>query len=96
VGSDMFIRDRINTAGDTPSDWLRAGQALQRVLLRAAEKDVAAAFHTQPLEIPELRELIRRRFCGGRYPQMLLRLGRAGSEPESVRRPADQYITEDF
>ncbi|GLW66902.1 NAD(P)H nitroreductase [Actinomadura rubrobrunea] len=86
----------ITTSGDTPGDWLGAGQALQRVLLRAAEKDVAAAFHTQPLEIPELRELIRRRFCGGRYPQMLLRLGRAGAEPESVRRPADQSMTEDF
>ncbi|GAA4077351.1 Acg family FMN-binding oxidoreductase [Actinomadura miaoliensis] len=86
----------IATSGDTPCDWLGAGQALQRMLLRGAEEDVAAAFHTQALEIPELRELIRCRLCGGRYPQMLLRLGRADAAPASVRRPADQSMTEDF
>ncbi len=29
----------------------------------------------QALEIPELRDFIRARFCNGRYPQMPLRLG---------------------
>ncbi|GAA4147308.1 Acg family FMN-binding oxidoreductase [Actinomadura keratinilytica] len=86
----------ITTSGDAPDDWLRAGQALQRVLLRAAQDDVSAAFHTQALEIPELRELVRRRFCGGRHPQMLLRLGRAGAARPGVRRPAEQSMVEDF
>ncbi|MFB4320415.1 Acg family FMN-binding oxidoreductase [Actinomadura sp. 21ATH] len=84
----------VTTPGDTPLDRVRAGQALQRVLLRAhAEDGLAAAFHTQPLEVPELREFIRTRFCNGQYPQALLRLGApAGPEPASVRRPADAVI----
>ncbi|TDC19833.1 Acg family FMN-binding oxidoreductase [Actinomadura bangladeshensis] len=83
------------SAGDGPADWLRAGQALQRVLLRAAERDLAAAFHTQALEVPELRVFIRDRFCNGAYPQMLLRLGvLKGDELETVRRPVEEVTEE--
>ncbi|MFC5744351.1 Acg family FMN-binding oxidoreductase [Actinomadura rugatobispora] len=87
----------LTTRGDTPLDWLRAGQALQRMLLRAAaEEDLAAAFHTQALEIPELREFIRTRFCNGRYPQMLLRLGvPEGPELATVRRPINEVIVDE-
>ncbi|MFI6518057.1 hypothetical protein ACIBF1_21045 [Spirillospora sp. NPDC050679] len=78
----------ITTRTDGPHAWLRAGQALQRVLLRAgAEHGLAAAFHTQALEIPELREFIRVRFCSGAYPQILLRLG----EPDGPGCAPDQY-----
>ncbi|MFC4907030.1 hypothetical protein [Actinomadura gamaensis] len=78
------------TGDDTPMDWLCAGQALQRILLRAgAMDDLSAAFHTQALEIPELRAFIRDRFCSGAHPQILLRLGvPAGKRLTSVRRPA--------
>jgi nitroreductase len=76
------------TSGDTPADWLAAGMALQRVLLCAAEAGVSAAFHTQALELPELRDFIRTRFCGSAHPQMLMRLGHAEGEPgNGVRRP---------
>jgi len=76
------------TPGDAPADWLNAGMALQRVLLRAAEEGVSAAFHTQALELPELREFIRKRFCGSAHPQMLMRLGHTGGASGSgVRRP---------
>lgn len=76
----------LTTRGDRRADWLRAGQALQRMLLRAAADEVSAAFHTQALEVPELREFIRGRFCGGAHPQLLLRLGRG---PAAPARPAD-------
>jgi nitroreductase len=74
------------TGGDERADWLRAGQALQRVLLCAAEHGVSAAFHTEALEVPDLRQFIRARFCDGAHPQMILRLGVAASRPESRRR----------
>ncbi|RAY13534.1 hypothetical protein DPM19_20175 [Actinomadura craniellae] len=80
------------TEGDARADWLRAGQALQRVLLRAAVAGVSAAFHTQPLEVPELREFVRTRFCAGRYPQVLLRLGVADRPPPGTRRPAEEVV----
>jgi hypothetical protein len=80
----------LTTDADERTDWLRAGQALQRVLLRAAEDEVSAAFHTQALEVPELREFIRVRHCDGAYPQMIVRLGVADREISSVRRsPAE-------
>jgi hypothetical protein len=76
----------LTTDADGRGDWLRAGQALQKILLRAAEDGVSAAFHTQALEIPELREFIRRRHCDDAYPQMIMRLGFADSEITGVRR----------
>ncbi|MEU5992415.1 hypothetical protein ABZ806_25875 [Spirillospora sp. NPDC047418] len=83
------------SGGDEPADWLRAGQALQRVLLRATERDLAAAFHTQALEVPELRAFIKTGFCGGAHPQMLLRLGvPAAEELGTVRRPVGEVIEE--
>ncbi|MEV5572049.1 hypothetical protein AB0L06_18555 [Spirillospora sp. NPDC052269] len=79
------------TEDDTHLEWLRAGQALQRVLLRAGvDAGLAAAFHTQALEIPELRAFIGQRFCDGAHPQMLMRLGvPAGERMTSVRRPVE-------
>lgn len=63
------------TDGDERGDWLCAGQALQRILLCAAEYDVSAAFHSQALQVSDLREFIRTRFCDGAFPQMIMRLG---------------------
>jgi hypothetical protein len=80
----------LTTRTDGRADWVRAGQGLQRVLLRAAENDVSAAFHTQALELPDLREVIRRRFCDGAYPQTVMRLGMTDREMRSVRRPAEE------
>jgi nitroreductase len=91
----------LTTPDDRRTDWLRAGQALQRLLLRATADEVSAAFHTQALEVPELREFIRGRFCGGGHPQMLLRLGHGPMAPTAeggatgVRRPVADVVTED-
>jgi nitroreductase len=63
----------ITTTGDEQTDWLAAGQALQRVLLRASVEGLSAALHTQALEIPELREFMRTRLFRGAHPQVLLR-----------------------
>jgi hypothetical protein len=72
------------THQDDEAAWLNAGQALQRILLYSAEHDVSAAFHSQALELPELREFIRVRFTDGCHPQMIMRLGVA--RPESPHR----------
>ena len=45
----------LGTDGDRPADWLRAGLALARVLLRARAEGVAASFLNQPIEVAELR-----------------------------------------
>lgn len=85
----------LTTSRDTHRDWLRAGQALQRVLLYAAAHRVSAAFHTQPLEIPQLRTQIRRTVTAGQYPQMILRLGFAGPGRPTPRRPVAEVLAAD-
>ena len=65
------------TAGDTPTDWLRAGQALNRVLVHAASVWVFAALNSQPMESRPLRALVRSRLRLPGAPQMLLQFGRA-------------------
>jgi hypothetical protein len=56
------------TTGDRRDDWLRAGQALHRLLAHAASKWVFASLHTQPLELQPIRALIRGRLALPGYP----------------------------
>jgi nitroreductase len=65
----------LTTAGDTPADWLTAGQAVGVLLLRAAAHGLSASFLNQPIEVPALRVRLRDLVDTGRYPQLLLRVG---------------------
>jgi len=80
------------TAGDSRLDWLRAGQALHRVLAHAATVWVAASLHTQPLEIPVIRNLIRTRLALPGTPQMLLQFGPAHTSLASARRTVPEFL----
>ena len=80
------------TPGDGRADWLRAGQALHRLLLHAASKWVFASLYTQPLEAAVIRALIRDRLGLRSPPQMLLQLGVAHSAHATARRPPDELI----
>ncbi len=82
----------LTTARDLPVDWVNAGQALQRILLTASISGVAAALHTQPLELGWLRESIRARLSDGAYPQLVLRLGAVVQAAASVRRPPEDVM----
>ncbi|GII34460.1 Acg family FMN-binding oxidoreductase [Planotetraspora mira] len=84
----------LTTTGDSREDWLAAGQALQRTLLHASAYGVSAAFHTQALEMHDLREFIRRHICEGAFPQMVMRLGFTLDDAGSVRRPSSEVLEE--
>ena len=77
-------------SGDRP-DWLRAGQALQRVLLTATLRGIAGSPLTQPLETPDAW-LVREPGTGFDYPQMILRLGYGLPVPASPRRPVSDVL----
>ena len=83
----------LTTARDRPLDWINAGQALQRILLTASTSGVAAALHTQPLELGWLRETIRTQLCEGAYPQLMLRFGMVIQAAASVRRLPDDILS---
>jgi nitroreductase len=80
------------TAGDRPADWLRAGQAMHRLLITAATQWVFASLHTQALEIPAVRALIRSRLGLPGEAQMLLQLGLSGTTRPTPRRPARELL----
>ncbi len=80
----------LTTRHDRPVDWVNAGQALQRILLTASTWGAAVALHSQPLELPWLREVIRTQLSDGDYAQLILRFGTVVQVAVSVRRdPAD-------
>ena len=83
------------TSANEPADWVAAGQALQRVLLRAAACGVAAALHSQPLELPQLRDFIRVQLAARAHPQLIIRLGvtrQSGAGAASIRRPVGDVL----
>jgi hypothetical protein len=81
------------TAGDSRADWLRAGQALYRLLLRAATDWVFASLHTQPLEYTSTRRQIRDQLALPGHPQVLLQLGKTDIAPATPRRPIDELAS---
>jgi nitroreductase len=83
----------LSTEGDTERQWLRAGQALQRVLLAATVHHLAATPLTQPLEIPELRRELTDT-TADQWAQVILRLGYGEPTTRTPRRPlADVLAT---
>jgi hypothetical protein len=76
----------LTTPGDAVLDQVRAGQALQRVLLAATVAGVSASFLSQPMELPSTRSLLRSLIGGVEHPQTVLRLGYGYAVPETPRR----------
>ncbi|MFI0539524.1 Acg family FMN-binding oxidoreductase [Streptomyces sp. WSLK1-3] len=80
------------TVHDRPEDWLRAGQAMQRVLLLATLHGLSSSFATQPLEWTDLRWPLRDPSTGAGHTQIVLRLGYGPKGPGTPRRPVSQVL----
>jgi nitroreductase len=81
-------------AGEDEQSWLRAGQALQRILLRAAGHWVFASLQSQPLQSASVRAQIRSSLRATGSPQLLLELGMARTSRPTARRPAGELTTD--
>jgi Nitroreductase family len=79
------------TAGDRRSDWVRAGQALQRVLLTATWQNLATTPISQPIEVPTLRRMLTDP-SGGLSAQMVLRVGYGRVTGRTPRRPVAEVL----
>lgn len=64
----------VATPGDGPAAWLRAGQALQSLLLRSAVRAVSMSFVLEAERVPRALEGLR----PGEVPQMVVELARTG------------------
>jgi hypothetical protein len=82
----------LGTDADTAAAWLCAGQALARVLLRAAVEGVGASFLNQPIEVAELRPRVRDLTGRRGFPQLLFRLGYGPDVKPSPRRPVSDVL----
>lgn len=82
------------TQGDGPRDWLRAGQALQRVLLTATAYGVAASLFSQPLDLRPPQHRGDKTGPFG-HVQMLVRLGYGPPVPRVPRRPVYEVLVPD-
>jgi hypothetical protein len=79
------------TARDDPADWLRAGQALQRVLLTATVSGLAASFLYQPIELHDMRQSTGW-WPWPECPQIILRLGYGPTNAGSPKRRVDDIL----
>ena len=82
----------MSTPGDTPLDWLSAGEALARVLLLACDAGLQASFLNQPVEVPRLRRRLAALIPANGWPQLVLRFGRAPVAPATPRRPLEEVV----
>ena len=65
---------------------LRAGEALQRVLLTATADGLAVSFLSQLVEVPDIRDRVSRLLGTPRPPHTVLRIGRGTSTLRTPRR----------
>jgi hypothetical protein len=80
----------LTTEHDEPEDWLRAGEALEHVLLVATLNNVSASFLFQVIERDDMRDSGQRSWPWAEHPQMIIRLGYGtGGIPTPRRRTAD-------
>ena len=82
----------LGTKSDSPANWLSAGQALARVLLRGRVDDVWASFLNQPIEIPELRMKLMDLLGRKGSPQLILRMGHGQDVKPTPRRTPGEVL----
>ncbi|WP_422735582.1 Acg family FMN-binding oxidoreductase [Micromonospora sp. WMMD729] len=82
------------TLGDGQNDWVRAGQALQHVLLVATRLRLATTPISQPVEVPAIRALLTDT-TAGRWAQMIIRIGYGPQAPVTPRRPLSEVLERD-
>lgn len=74
------------TVNDGSAEQVKAGQALQRVLLQATAFGLTASFLSQPIEVAEQRRQLRQLLADRLHPQVILRLGFTPSVTTSTPR----------
>ncbi|UMG91898.1 hypothetical protein [Nocardioides sp. TF02-7] len=82
---------------DVPEEWLRAGEGLSALWLRATRDGLSVVPLTLPVEVDDVRQELRDAVLGGAFiPHLLVRIGWQAigrSElPRTPRRPVDDVL----
>jgi hypothetical protein len=84
----------LGTDADHPVAWVRAGEALERVMLELTLLGYAASPLTQVIEVPHTNALLRSELGLSMYPHVLLRVGRAPETAATRRRRLADVLVE--
>jgi hypothetical protein len=82
----------LSTSRDGKEEWVAAGEALQRILLRATAAGLTASYLNQAIEVPELRARLRDAIGEAGVPQVMIRLGYGFEVPPVPRRRVDEVL----
>ena len=82
----------IGTAGDSPFDWLHAGEALEHALLVATSAGYSASFLNQPMHLDAMRPKLAKLLDERGHPQMLIRLGHGKEVKPTPRRCVEEVM----
>ncbi|WP_435210433.1 Acg family FMN-binding oxidoreductase [Streptomyces sp. bgisy034] len=82
----------LSTQHDRRADWLRAGQALEHVLLLATVHGVRTSLLHQAVEWPDLRRTLGGTAGFAGHGQMLIRLGYGPEGPATPRRTVERMF----
>ncbi|MFF4378400.1 Acg family FMN-binding oxidoreductase [Kitasatospora sp. NPDC001547] len=82
----------LSTPGDGPLDWLRTGQALERVWLLATVHGVRLTVWHQAIEWPDTRWALRDPAAGPGHVQLVLRAGYGPPGAATPRRSAEETL----
>jgi nitroreductase len=83
------------TRYDGAIEWLRAGQALERVLLEAVRRGVSTSLLNQVIEYEDLRWQINDPLGPWQRPQVVIRFGYGPPVPPTPRRPVSEVLIRD-
>lgn len=84
----------LGSDGDDVLSWLRAGEALERVLLEVTRQGYVSSPLTQVVEVPSTRAALQRELMLTMHPHVLLRVGRAPVTPSTRRRPLSDMLVD--
>jgi nitroreductase len=82
----------LGTESDSPQQWMSAGMALSRVLLKATMLGLRASMLGQVIDLPGTRSQLRRLLHLTGEPQMVLRVGYGPAAQPSSRRPVADVL----
>lgn len=95
-GKDYALHTRallvLCTREDSLAAWFVAGQAMQRVFLRATVGGLSASYFSQAVEVAPVREKLREALGERGFPQLLFRLGFGVPVRATPRRPVDLVL----
>ena len=82
----------VSTTGDSTIDWLKAGLALDNLLLLAHDYRLSASYLNQPIEVEHLRQKVSELTPGSGHPQLILRMGYGVDLKRTPRRPVRDVL----